>query len=83
MPAAQNEIIGIQIFRPFPFDALDLRFTQARFDRADDVQGDFVLESKNVVEWAVISFGPDMNTCPCRNLIRLASSRESGDVRSR
>jgi hypothetical protein len=58
---AQNEIIGIQIFRPFAFDALDLRFTQARFDRTDDVQGDFVLQGKNVVERTVISFGPDMN----------------------
>ena len=58
---AQNEIIGIQIFWPFPFDALDLRFTQARFDRTDDVQGDFVLECENVVERTVISFGPYMN----------------------
>ena len=58
---AQNEIIGIQIFWPLPFDALDLRFTQARLDRTDDVQGDFVLEGENVVERTVISFGPDMN----------------------
>ena len=55
---AQNKVISVQIFRPFAFDALDFRFTQARFDRTDDVQGDFVLEGENVLEPTVISFGP-------------------------
>jgi len=54
-------LTGVQTFWPFPFDALDLRFAQARFDRTDDVQGDFVLEGENVVERTVISFGPYMN----------------------
>src|ERR1700685_4483424 len=58
---AQNEVISVQVFRTFAFDALDLSFTQARFDRADDVQGDFVLESKNIIERAIVFFGPNMN----------------------
>ena len=51
----------MQVFRPFAFDALDLCFTQARFNRADDVQGDFVLQSKNIIERVIIFFGPNMN----------------------
>jgi hypothetical protein len=58
---AQYEVIGVQIFRPFPFDAFDLCITQAWFDRADDVQSDFVLEGENVIERTVISFGPYVN----------------------
>src|ERR1700722_5535231 len=49
------------MFRSLPFDALDLRFTQARHDRTDDVQSDFVLEGKDVVERTIVSLGPDMN----------------------
>jgi hypothetical protein len=33
---------------------------QARLDRADDAQGNLVLQFEDVVERAVISLGPDM-----------------------
>src|SRR5207237_7821826 len=56
----QIEIVGVETFRALAPGALDLGVAQARLDRADDAQGNLVLQFEDVVERAVISLGPDM-----------------------
>ena len=59
----QHEIIGIEAIWPLAFDALDFRAAQARLDRADDRERDLVLKGENIVERAIVAFGPDMSPC--------------------
>ena len=55
---AQNKIIGVETVGPFALDALDLGIAQAWLDGADDTQGDLVLKREDILEPAVVTFGP-------------------------
>src|SRR5215510_2548635 len=57
---AQNEIIGVETVRPFAFHTLDFSLPQARLNRTDDAQGNFVLYRENVVERSIVPFCPEM-----------------------
>jgi hypothetical protein len=57
----QNEVVGIEIVRPFALNARYLRVTQTRLDGTHHAQRDFVLQRKNVIESAVVALRPKMN----------------------
>src|SRR5262249_17979313 len=59
-PGAQHEVVGVQMLRPLALDTLDLDPAQAGLDRADYTQGDLVLQRKDIIERAVVAFGPDV-----------------------
>ena len=67
---AQIEIVGVETVRPLALGALDLGVQQARLDRADDAQGDLVLQFEDVVERAIIALGPDMRAARRRDQLR-------------
>src|SRR6516225_3952575 len=67
---AQIEVISVEAVRPFPLSALDLGLAQARLDRADDAQGDLVLQFEDVVERPIVALGPDMRAAGCRDQLR-------------
>src|SRR5216683_164111 len=48
------------MLRAFAPDALDLGPTQARLDRSDHTEGDLVLQREDVVDRAIVAFGPDV-----------------------
>src|SRR4026209_333067 len=56
--SAQNEVVSVETAGSFALDALDLRMAQTRLDSAYHAQGDFVLQSDNVVEPSVVAFRP-------------------------
>src|SRR6516165_10563197 len=56
----KHQVVGIQTIRPLASDTLDLGLAQARLDRADHARRDLVLQCKNVVDRAVVAFGPDV-----------------------
>ena len=58
---AQRQIVGVKIFRALAFNPLDLRLSNARFDRSDHAHGDLVLERENVCQIAIVS-RPKMRT---------------------
>src|SRR6185437_1351164 len=58
----QDKIVGVQAIRPLAFDALDLGAPQTWLNRADDRQRDFILQSENIVEFAVIALNPHMRS---------------------
>jgi hypothetical protein len=55
---AQDKVVGVKIVRPFALDTLYFRLAQARLDRTDYAQGDFVLKCENITERTVITLGP-------------------------
>src|SRR6516164_10376959 len=56
----KHEIISVQTLRSFALDALDLGLPQVRLDRADDAEGDLVLQCEDVVNRAIVAFSPDV-----------------------
>lgn len=59
---SQNEVISIETVGALALGAIDLRVTQARLNRAHDVQGDLILQRKNVFESSIVAFRPDMSS---------------------
>jgi len=57
---AQVEIISVQAVRTLAFGAFDFSLAQRRLDRAYNAHRQLVLHGENIVERAVVSFGPDM-----------------------
>src|ERR1700730_6487790 len=57
---AQVEIVGVEAVRAFALGALDFGLAQAGLDRADDAQGDLVLQFEDVSARAIVALGPDM-----------------------
>src|SRR5262249_46918018 len=58
----QQQIVGVKIFRPLTFDALDFCGTQARLHGTNDCERHLVLEGEDIVKRAIVSFGPEMGT---------------------
>src|SRR6516164_3574219 len=59
---AKVEIVGVETVRTFALGALYFSLAQTGFYRADNAEGDLVLNRKNVVERAIVAFCPDMPT---------------------
>src|SRR6185437_7051355 len=58
----QDQIIGVEAVRPFALDALDLRESQARLDRANNGQCELVLKGENIVELTIVTLGPNVRS---------------------
>ena len=56
----QDEIVSVEAVRPLAFDSFNFGPAQVRLDRADHIQGNFVLQRKNVIERTIEALGPQM-----------------------
>ena len=59
-PGAQRQAISREVFRPRLARPVAFGVVNLGFNRADDGAGDFFLHIKNVGQYAVVFFGPDV-----------------------
>ena len=57
---AQKEVVGVKVLGPLPTRSFDLRSQQARFDDANHLLCDLILQIENVFQRAVESVRPQM-----------------------
>src|ERR1700744_991702 len=56
----ENQVIRIEIIRPFALHPFDFGLSQARLDGAEHTQRDFVLKRKDVLQLPLVTLAPKM-----------------------
>ena len=60
LDSAQQDVIGVEVPRSPSFGVIDFGYPNPSSKGPDDVLGNFVLNGEEILEIAVVAFGPDM-----------------------
>jgi len=61
MNGPQNEVMSIEIVRPFASHTFNLGIPQSRLDGGYDAQCDFILKCEDVLELTIVTFGQQVD----------------------